>query len=262
MSYTFISGATGGIGKAMAIECAVKGYDLFLTGRSQEKLKALALELFTLNPDISVLYKNADLTDESSRKELIQFIDQTKINFDRILHIAGVDIQKAFLDYTPEKIVFQLRVNIESTIALTYDLLKRRAEKVEVLVISSMSGVTPMPYFAIYSASKNMLVNFFKALKVELKKTNTKITVVLPGGVYTREDICNDIKGQGLWGKLSAKQPSFIAKKSLKAVAKNKTVFVPGFFNKFLRGVMKIVPQKLQMKFIAHRWKKQTKDAF
>jgi short-subunit dehydrogenase len=262
MNYTFISGATGGIGKAMATECAVKGYNLFLTGRSQEKLNALALELFTLNPDISVITKSADLTSEQSRKDLITFIDEKGLDFDRILHVAGVDIQKAFLDYTIEKIVFQLRVNIESTIALTYDLLKRREDKMEILVVSSMSGVTPMPYFAIYSASKNMLVNFFKALKVELKKTNTKITVVLPGGVYTREDICKDIEGQGLWGKLSSKHPDYVARKSLKALSKNKTVFVPGFFNKLLRGFMKIIPQKLQMIFIANRWKKQSKDAF
>ena len=262
MNYTFISGATGGIGKAMAIECAVKGYNLFLTGRSQDKLKALSVELFSLNPDISVITKSADLTSCQSRKELVAFIDEKGLNFDRILHVAGVDIQKPFVGYTTEKIIFQLRVNVESTIALTHDLLKRRSEKIEILVVSSMSGVTPMPYFAIYSASKNMLVNFFKALKVELKKTKTKITIVLPGGVYTRPDICADIKGQGLWGKLSAKSPEFVAKKGLSALSKNKTVYVPGCFNKILKAVMKLVPQKLQMKFIASRWKKQTKDAF
>ena len=95
-----------------------------------------------------------------------------------------------------------------------------------------------------------------------MKKQNVKITTVLPGGVPTRPDIIADIKGQGLWGKLSSKQPSYVAKKSLKKVRKNKRIFIPGFFNKFLYRLMKFVPLGIKMRFIAHRWKKLKKDAF
>jgi short-subunit dehydrogenase len=73
-----------------------------------------------------------------------------------------------------------------------------------------------MPYFALYSASKSMLTNFFTALNYELKKTGVNITVVMPGGVYTRPDIIEDIKGQGLWGKLSAIRPEVVSEKSIK----------------------------------------------
>ena len=88
------------------------------------------------------------------------------------------------------------------------------------------------------------------------------MTVVMPGGVPTRPDIIEDIKGQGLWGKLSAKSPLFVAEKSLRAVRKNKPKYIPGFFNKLLYFVIKIAPKKVVLKFIAKRWKKQTKDAF
>ena len=81
-------------------------------------------------------------------------------------------------------------------------------------------------------------------------------------GVPTRPDIIQDIKGQGLWGKLSAKSPEYVAKTSLKKVKKNKRIHIPGFFNKFLYHFMKFVPLGLKMRFIANRWKKQTKDAF
>ena len=89
-----------------------------------------------------------------------------------------------------------------------------------------MSGVTPMPYFALYSATKAMLTSFFTSLHYELKKQKVKVTVVLPGGVYTRPDIIKEIKGQGLWGRLSAKSPEFVAEKSLKAVQKNKVKYI------------------------------------
>ena len=125
-----------------------------------------------------------------------------------------------------------------------------------------MSGVSPMPYFAIYSATKDMLTNFFTALHYELKKDGVKVTTVLPGGVYTRPDIIEDIKNQGLWGKLSSKTPEYVANRSLKAVKKIKIKYIPGFFNKFLYFTMKIAPKRIVLSFIAKCWKKQQKDAF
>lgn len=261
MAYTFISGATGGIGKAFAVSCAKKGYNLFLTGRSNEKLLALKHELSNV-ANVEILHFACDLTSEKSRQEMIDFIGLSAIKFDRIINVAGVDIQKAFMDYTPEKVQFQIRVNAESTICLTHALLNRRAEKCEVITISSMSGASPMPYFALYSATKAMLINFFTSLHYELKKKGVKVTVVMPGGVPTRADIIEDIKGQGIWGKLSAKSPDFVAEKSLKAVSKNKVKYIPGFFNKFLNFLMKLAPKCIVIKFIAKRWAKQTKDAF
>ncbi len=261
MAYTFISGATGGIGKAFTIASAKKGYNLFLTGRSNEKLSTLKQEILK-EYNVSVEFFACDLIDEKSRQSMIEYIDSLKITFDRIINVAGADIQKAFMDYTPEKVLFQIRVNAESTVCLTHALLNRRAEKVEVITISSMSGASPMPYFALYSATKALLINFFTSLHYELKKDGVKVTVVMPGGVPTRPDLIEDIKRQGLWGKLSSKPASFVAEKSLKAVRKNKIKYIPGGFNKFLNFVMKLVPKCIVLKFIANRWKKQVKDAF
>jgi short-subunit dehydrogenase len=192
----------------------------------------------------------------------MQYIDQKGLTFNRIINVAGVDIQKPFVEYTEEKLLFQLRVNVEATVSLTHALLKRRAEKIEVLTVSSMSGVSPMPYFAVYSATKALLINLFTSLHYELKKEGVKVTVVMPGGIPTRPDIIEQIKEQGLWGKLSAKSPEFVAEKSLKAVSKNKIEYIPGFFNKFLNFIMKLAPKRIVLAFIAKRWKSQTKDAF
>lgn len=261
MAYTFISGATGGIGKAFCLECAKNGNDLFLTGRSQDKLTALKDEVLS-QYSVHIEVFPCDLTDECDRKNMVNYIAQNTITFNRLIMVAGVDIQKAFTDYTLEKVLFQIRVNCEATISLTHSLLSHREEKAEIIVISSMSGATPMPYFALYSATKAMLTNFYTSLHYELKDKGVKVSVIMPGGVYTRPDIVEDIKGQGLWGRLSAKTPEFVAKKSLKAVKKNKVKYIPGFFNKFLNFTTKILPKKIVLTFIARRWKKQTKDAF
>jgi len=261
MAYTFISGATGGIGKAFATACASRGYNLYITGRSAEKLKSLK-ENITDTYGVLVEYFPCELTSLESRKLMIEDIKAKGIILDRIINVAGVDIQKAFTEYTEEKLLFQLRVNAEATLHLTHSLLFLRAEKLEIITISSMSGQSPMPYFAVYSATKAMLTNFFTALHYELKKDGVKVTTILPGGVPTRPDVIEDIKGQGLWGKISKKSPEFVAEKSLKAVKKNKVKYIPGGFNRVLNFIMKLLPKKIVLRFIARRWKKQTKDAF
>lgn len=260
--FTFISGATGGIGKAFSVSLAKRGYNLFLTGRSQEKLEKLKSELLLVNSAIEIEIFPCDLTSEDSRNSLLNAIDEKKIKFERLLFVAGVDTQKAFIDYTNEKVLFQIRVNVESTVSLTWELLRRRASNIEILAVSSMSGVSPMLYFALYSATKCALTSFFTSLHYELKSQKAKVTVVLPGGVYTRPDIIEDIKNQGLWGKLSSKKPEFVAEKSLKALSKNKIKYIPGFFNKLLNFLMRIAPKKIVLSFIAKRWKKINKDAF
>lgn len=262
MKYTFISGATGGIGKAFAFAIAKKGYNLFLTARSDKKLSALKEEIVQLYPTVSVYYYACDLTVESQRDALYNYAKDNCISIDRIINVAGVDTQKAFVDYTREKVLFQLRVNAEATTDLTYLLLSLRDGGCEVLTVSSMSGQSPMPYFALYSASKGYLTSLFTSLHYELKGDGVKVTTVLPGGVFTRPDIVEEIKSQGLWGRLSAKTPEFVAEKSLKAVRKNKVKYIPGFFNKFLNFIMAISPKKIVLGFIAKRWKKHSKDAF
>lgn len=258
---TFISGATGGIGKAFCSECAKNGDTLFLTGRNEDKLKKLSEELSSLY-NVKVYYVACDLTDSDDRAKLYLYARENNFSISRIILVAGVDTQKAFVEYTREKLLFQLRVNVESTVDIAHELLKLKGEETEVIAVSSMSCVSPMPYFQVYSATKALILSLFTALRYELKKEKVKITTVLPGGVPTRPDIIEDIKGQGLWGKLSSKSPKFVARGSLKAVKKNKAKYIPGFFNKFLYFIMKIAPKKIVLKFIANRWKNLTKDAF
>jgi len=165
MNYTFISGATGGIGKAFVFECAKQGQALFLTGRSQEKLDALKNEIAD-KFDVQVQTCACMLDDEQSRAKMFDYIDGIGAKFDKIINVAGVDIQKGVMDYTLSKLIFQMRVNVEATVTNTYSLLQRRAKEVEVVTISSMSGVTPMPYFALYSATKGCITSFFSSLRL------------------------------------------------------------------------------------------------
>ena len=119
-----------------------------------------------------------------------------------------------------------------------------------------------MPYFAIYSATKCALTSFSVALREEMKGKDVSVTAVLPGAMPTRTDIKEQIKGQGLWGRLATKSPEWVAEKSLQAVEKNKAKYIPGFWNNVMRIFTAWLPAKARLAFIAKRWSKISKDSF
>ena len=233
-----------------------------MTGRHEEKLRLLKEKILAENTGADVRIFAVDLSDEGSREETIRQIAAEHLKIGRLINVAGADIQKAFTEYTQEKLCFQCRVNLEAAVALCRFALERRTEELEILNISSVSGLYPMPYFAIYSATKAALTAFSLALREEMKGKGVRVTVVLPGAMPTRADIREQIKGQGIWGRLAAKSPDFVAEKSLKAVSRNRGKIIPGFWNKAMAAGTKFIPQSWKLRFIARRWSKISKDAF
>ncbi len=263
MNYTLVTGACGGLGGAFVRLLAERGEPLFLTGREEKRLQKLAESLRAERPALQVEYFPCDLADERSRGRFFAYADSVKARFSRLIYVAGADVQKGFEKYTEEKLVLQSRVNFEGAVSFTRAVMVRSDldGTTEFLAVGSVSGIYPMPYFALYSATKRALWQFYAALRVELKG-RAKVTCVLPGAIPTRDDVKEYIKAQGLWGKLAALPPEKVAKKSLKAVQKNRRSVVVGFWNKMMRLFTAPVPLSLKMKFIAKKWKKTEKDAF
>ncbi|MBR2341123.1 MAG: SDR family NAD(P)-dependent oxidoreductase [Clostridia bacterium] len=263
-AFNLITGATGGLGGEFATLLAEKGEPLILTGRSEEKLLALKERLLTVRDGLVIETIACDLCDSADRMALLQKVKNLCATYSlplyRLVNVAGADIQKALMKYTEEKICFQCRVNFESAVSLSRGAIELGAK--EILNVSSVSGIYPMPYFAIYSATKGALTSFSLSLREEMRGAGVRVTAILPGAIPTREDVKEQIKGQGLWGKIAAKSPRFVAEKALKAVAKNKGKTVIGFANKCMNISTKLIPLPLMLKFIAWRWGRISKDAF
>ena len=261
-NYALVTGATGGLGKAFAITLAKRGYPLLLTGRSEEKLRALQSELAEFYPTVKTRIYAADLADGASRVAMTEQIKEEGLRLSLLVNAAGADIQKGLTDYTQEKIAFQCRVNFEAAVSLCRFAVENKSQSLEIINISSVSGIYPMPYFAIYSATKAALTSFSQALREECKGKNVRVTAVLPGAMPTRDDIKEQIKGQGLWGRLAAKSPQSVAIAALNAVKKNKRKIIVGFWNKLMRVATCWLPTSWRLRFIAKRWSKISKDAF
>ena len=133
MEYTLITGATGGLGKAFVEICAARKENLLLTGRSIEKLQALRAEILEKHAEIDVLIFAADLSKDDSRYALTEKICSENIKIKRLINVAGADIQKAFVNYTQEKIAFQCRATFEGAVSLCHTAIKNKAESLEII---------------------------------------------------------------------------------------------------------------------------------
>lgn len=263
MQYTLVTGACGGLGGAFVEALAERKEPLYLTGRSERRLALLAASLKDRYPALPVKTCACNLTDEESRAALFEHCDAEQITLRRLVYVAGVDTQMAFEKYDERKLVFQTRVNLEGAISLINGFIKRAPldGNTEILCVGSMSAITPMPYFALYSATKKGLEQFCGGLRTELKG-RAKVTCVLPGGIPTRDDIKENIKEHGFWGRVSAKSPRAVAEASLKAVRRNKRKKIVGFWNKVIHFFSSLAPMPLRLKVIAKMWRGTEKDHF
>ena len=262
MKFSVITGATGGLGREFAFRLAERGENLFLTGRSNEKLYLLELEIKAKYPSVTVEFLPCDLTSSEDRVNFFNFFKNKGYKVSGLYLVAGADIRKPFEKFNEESLVFSARVNYESCLSFTKFALENRDEKLKILVVSSLTGITPMPYFAEYASLKGALISFFTALRCELKNSGVNVTILTPGSIPTRADIKEDIKKQGLQGKLSSKSPKYVVDKALKALDKNKKTCVPGFYNKIVKFFSTITPNCIKLKIISKKLKNLEKDAF
>lgn len=260
MNYALVTGATGVLGTSFCRELAQRGFNLYLTGRSPDKLSALVNELVEKYPSVGFRIFAADLTKEEDRRAL--FSDASGYSFDLLVNVAGADIQKPFLKYDEEKIIFQNRINFEAAVSLCNFALKHRAGKLKIINICSVCGLQPMPNFALYSACKSALIDFSVALAVETKRENVKVTAIIPGSIYTRQDVKAYIERMGFWAKMAAKSPEYVVKKSLKASEKGRRRKIVGTLNKLIIIFSKFVPEPIKLKYIAKSRKNLEKDVF
>lgn len=140
-NYALVTGATGGLGSAFSELLAKEGYALLLTGRSEEKLAALQQRLKEAFPQTEIRIYAADLAETDSRNRLMEGIREEGLALSLLVNAAGADIQKGLTEYTQEKIAFQCRVNFEAAVALSRFAIENRAEHLDILHISSVSGI-------------------------------------------------------------------------------------------------------------------------
>ncbi|MFY1621435.1 SDR family NAD(P)-dependent oxidoreductase [Micromonospora sp. WMMD736] len=197
-SVALVTGASSGIGLAIATELAARGHDLILVARRRERLEALAEELHRTR-DVRVEVMVCDLAEANDRDQLLDAVNDTGLQVDVLILCAGFGLVGPHLDHDGDRVVNLIRTNVESTMALAHALIPAMAQRRRgaVLFVSSMAGNQPIPFFAAYAASKAAVTSLGESLHYELADSGVTVSVLAPANVATEFAAVADAVTQG-----------------------------------------------------------------
>lgn len=248
-----ITGATGGLGSAFAIEAAEKGFDLVLSDLHPEG--SCFAEYLSNEYEITVHYHPCDLTNPKARDDFYQTLAGEGYRFRGLINVAGLDHEGGMLERNRDQLLQIVRLNIEATLDTTYTVLKMRDEKetFRLINVSSMASFYPMPYKAVYAASKRFLLDLSMALAEEIAEFGT-VTALCPAGMPTTPETMRAIFSQGFWGKITTLNPDQVARITLRKALRGQRVVVPGWINSFIVGLSSLIPAEMKVKAVGKRW--------
>jgi NAD(P)-dependent dehydrogenase (short-subunit alcohol dehydrogenase family) len=184
MKNVIITGASKGIGKAIAIAAAKKGYNLAICARGFADLEALTKELLLIN-DIDIVAYQADVSKEEDCKNFVEAAKSKLGHLDILVNNAGVFLPAALTDVDKKAdFSIMMNTNLYSAYFMTQFVLPLMPSEPTSHIFNMCSIASVMPYSA-YSVSKFALLGFSKVLREELKQRNIKVTAILPGATLT-----------------------------------------------------------------------------
>jgi short-subunit dehydrogenase len=186
MPFALITGASKGIGKAIAETLAARGYDLLLVARSADLLQQVAEEIHSVSKK-NCLWLAQDLATDSSAEAVYDWCEKNQYPVSVLVNNAGYGLSGPFVKYSAQETADMLHLNMITLTKLTRlflpDLLKQPAGFI--LHIGSSASYQAVPMLTAYAASKAYVLSFSRGLYQELRKTTVSVTCVCPGPTDT-----------------------------------------------------------------------------
>lgn len=250
--FTLITGASAGIGRALAVESARRGRNLILVSLPDEGLPNLAADL-EIDHRVKVKFVELNLTEDGSCRKIFEWCEKEKLRVDRLINNAGLGMGGPFQKYTDNYYEKSMFLNMTAPVALIRMFLPSMQEldKAWILNTGSMAGFFPIPYKTVYAASKSFLLYLTLGLQEELKGSGIQLSILCPNAVPTNDDVKQRIKSAGWMSRITIQTPEKIAQLALDKMEKDKTVIIPGFVNKLSYIIKGLVPFSLRAKIIA-----------
>lgn len=230
-----MTGASAGIGTAIARELARRGHGLILVARRKDKLDEIAAEL---RDEFGVRAETlgCDLVKAASRQRLHGRVESLGLTVSVLVNNAGFATGGAFHQSDPERELDQVRLLVETPVALTSAFLPEmvRRGKGAILNVASTAGMQPLPYSSGYSAAKAYVLTFSEALHHELKGSGVTVTALAPGPVSTEFwDVAGWEVASGQSFEKAVPRPAWVtaeqaASAGVKGLEAGRRVVVPG----------------------------------
>lgn len=237
-----LTGATGGIGQALAVQLAKQGARLGLVGTRHDALNNLADKLHQYHQDIIPI--TADITSEQGQQQIIDTMHTSFGGIDVLVNNAGITEFTEFSSQQPEMIERIMKVNVIAPMQLTRrvlpEMLARRTG--QVVNVGSTFGSIAFAWFTSYSVSKFALRGFSEALRREVAGDGVSVTYVAPRAVKTslNSDAVNEMAARV---KMNMDHPMLVAQKIVKAIIKDKKDVYLGFPESLFVRINGILPR-------------------
>ena len=247
MTYALITGASKGIGKAIAIELAKKKNNLIIVSRNEAQLATLAEEIVN-DYKVECKYIALDLSENKAADQLFDWCIENKLTINILVNNAGYGLSGRMDNYTMAEYGNMMQVNMATPLALILKFLPmlKQQPKSYILNIASSAVYQAVPGLGVYAASKSFVFSFSRSLRFELRNSNVSVTVVNPGTTDTdfanRAQVTNE-KALKTAAKLNM-TPSAVAKIAVDGMYAEKAEVIPGFINKLGAFLALILPKK------------------
>jgi short-subunit dehydrogenase len=251
-AYTLITGATSGIGLALAHEFAARGDALLLVARRADALAETAAALRAQH-HVEVLERVCDLSDSASVTALIDGIERDGLRIAKLINNAGFATAGAFVDQSWQAERDLLMVNVLSLTQLCHAIGRHmvRAGSGHILNVSSITGFMPGPWMSNYAASKSYVLILSESLREELEPRGVKVSVLCPGTTRSPFFAKANIAIEKAAPDKLIMSPEEVARITLAAMDRNTMIIVPKFRNKILAIAPRLGPRWLLRKVVA-----------
>ena len=240
-----ITGASSGIGKALAENFAKDGYNLVLAARSVAKMQALADDL-QMRYKISAVVIGANLETNDGATRLHADIKARKITISALANNAGYGTFGEFKDsaLAPEQAMMQLNMNTVVVLTKLFlpDLI---ATSGKILNTASTAAFQPGPYMAVYYATKAFVLSFSEAIASELEGTGVTVTALCPGPTASGFQDKADMHASALVKGKKLPSSEEVASEGYRAMQRGQRVFIPGIMNWVMAQSVRMTPRNM-----------------
>jgi uncharacterized protein len=239
-----ITGASSGIGEAIARELAAQQHDLILVARRESSLRALADEL-TAAHGISAEITVADLAAPGAGTRLAETLDGREV--DVLVNNAGFGDFGEFADADPKKIDEMLQLNVATLTELTRQIVPTMVARGsgQIMNVASTAAFMPGPLMAVYYATKAYVLSFGEALANELHGTGVTVTTLCPGPIATGFQAASDLEESKLVKGKKLMTATTCARAAVKGMQRGTTVVIPGWKNKLQASAPRFLPRRM-----------------
>jgi short-subunit dehydrogenase len=242
MNYTLITGASSGIGEALAFRCAQEGFNLILLGRDQEKLQRIAAAIREKH-ECTVQLLCIDLLSPDAAQSVYQQCRRHEWHVRILINNAGIGMWGRFEQLSLEETVDMMQLNQQLMVQLTHFFIPMLKEVpyAHILNVSSTAAFQPLPYFSVYAAGKSFVLSFSRALRHEMEIYGINVSCLSPGptatAFFSRAGYHKIVQHQRAVMKASE-----VADDALQGLIRKQAVIVPGFSNRLGRVMSKVLP--------------------